>query len=427
MSSLEVMHWVFWGSFALIVYTYLGYGPIVWALGHLRRWLRPRPPHPPLDDDALPAVTLVIAAYNEAAVIDEKLANVRALDYPAEKLDVVFVTDGSTDGTPDRLRRAPDVRLLHQAERTGKTAALNRAMRHVTTPLAVFSDANAMLNPKALRHIVRPYQDPSVGAVAGEKRVHADDGAVAGAGEGLYWRYESTLRRWDARLHSVMGAAGELFSVRTALFRPLPPDTLLDDFVMTLRIAGQGYRIAYVPEAYATEGPSASLAEEMTRKVRIAAGGLQSTVRLRALLNPFRHGLLSFQLLSHRVLRWTLAPAALPVCLGANLALALSHGDLYTALLAGQLTLYGLAGGYGLYLLRPSARPTKPDGHPPAPAVLYAPFYFALMNAAVYLGMVRYLRGRQSVTWQRARRAPQPSTGGVPPQESPDRTRSPVV
>ncbi|NBB85949.1 MAG: glycosyltransferase [Bacteroidetes bacterium] len=411
------MHWVFWTSLALIVYTYLGYGPVVWALSRLRQWLRPRPSQPPLDDDALPAVTLVIAAYNEAAVIDEKLANVRALDYPADKLDVVFVTDGSTDGTPDRLRRAADIRLLHQTKRAGKTAALNRAMQHVTTPLVVFSDANAMLNPGALRHLVRPYQNPSVGAVAGEKRVRADDGAVAGAGEGLYWRYESTLRRWDARLHSVMGGAGELFSVRTALFRPLPPDTLLDDFVMTLRIAGQGYRIAYVPEAYATEGPSASLTDEMARKVRIAAGGLQATVRLRTLLNPFRHGLLSFQLLSHRVLRWTLAPAALPVCLGANLALALSHGDLYTALLAGQLVLYGLAGGYGLYLLRPSTRPTKPGGPLPAPAVLYAPFYFALMNAAVYLGMIRYLRGRQAVTWQRAQRAPRPAANRTPPQE----------
>jgi Glycosyltransferases, probably involved in cell wall biogenesis len=335
LSGLSIL---FWSGLAVVFYTYVGYAPFVWALSRLRRWWHPRPDRTVPPDDDLPAVTLLVAAYNEADVIDEKLANTRALNYPREKLTVLFVTDGSTDTTPDRLRTAPGVQCLHRDERAGKMAALHRGMEHVETPIVVFSDANAMLNADALRNLVRHYQDASVGAVAGEKRVRAagaDD--ASGASEGLYWRYESALRRWDDALHSVVGAAGELFSVRTALFDPISEDTILDDFVLTLRVAARGYRVAYAPDAYATEGPSASLADEMQRKVRIVAGGFQALGRLRELFNPVRHGTLTFQFVSHRVLRWTLAPALLPVLLITNgLLVGMGGGWAATLLLAGR-------------------------------------------------------------------------------------------
>lgn len=386
---------LFWGGIVVVVYTYVGYGLLVWPLAQLRQWGWPRPSRPPLSDAECPDVTLLIAAYNEADILDEKLANIRALDYPDDKLTVLFVTDGSTDATPDRLRAAPDVQCLHRDERAGKTAAINRAMQHVQAPIVVFSDANAMLNPEALRNIVQHYQDPSVGAVAGEKRVQASTDEAAGKGEGLYWQYESTLKRWDDALYSVVGAAGELFSIRTDLFQSAPPDTILDDFVLTLRVAEQGYRIAYAPDAYAIEAPSASLADEMTRKVRICAGGFQAMVRLRRLFNPFRHGLLTVQFLSHRVLRWTLAPMLLPLLLLLNGALMGAGGSLlYTVLFGGQLAFYGLA-GYGALT---HASPRGPSG-------LYVPFYFCAMNAAVYAGFVRYLRNQQDVTWTPAQRA----------------------
>jgi cellulose synthase/poly-beta-1,6-N-acetylglucosamine synthase-like glycosyltransferase len=395
---VTVLAWIFWIGLAVVVYTYLGYGVVAWVGARLRRWLAPRPPLTVPDDEDLPRVTLLTAAYNEADVVDEKLANIRALRYPAEKLDVLFVTDGSTDDTPDRLREAPDVRVLHRDERAGKIAAMHRGMEHVDTPIVVFSDANAMLNAEALRNIVRHYQDDTVGAVAGEKRVRAVGDDATGAGEGLYWTYESTLRRIDDALHSVVGGSGELFSVRTALFRPVPPDTLLDDFMLTLRIAGDGYRVAYAPDAYAIENPSASLADEMERKVRIAAGGLQSILRLTDLFNPFRHGRLTFQYVSHRVLRWTLAPLLLPVLLGTNAALAMGVGGLYVPLLAAQGLFYAVAAyGYGTHTNRRG------------PAALYAPFYFLVMNAAVYLGFVRFVRGSQTVQWTKAQRA-EPST-----------------
>ena len=401
---------LFWGSLAVLVYTYLGYGALTWALGRVRRFLtnrrKHRTPAAPASgasdrDDALPAVTLIVAAYNEADVLDAKLDNLRALDYPEEKLEVLFVTDGSTDGSPERLAREPGVQCLHQPARAGKAAAMNRGVAHATTPVVAFTDANAMLALSALRALIRPYRDPSVGAVAGEKQVENAGGDAAGAGEGLYWTYESALRRWDADLHTIVGAAGELFSVRTDLYRPLPTDTILDDFVATLTVAGSGYRVAYAPEATAREAPSASLSDEMTRKVRIAAGGIQSIARLRHLLNPLRDPLLAFQLGSHRVLRWTLAPAMLPVCLASNIALAAGSGAalLYEGLLAAHVVFYGLACVYGAV----AAWDERAAGR--FPGWLSAPFYFVLMNAAVYAGAIRYVRGGQSAQWKRVRRA----------------------
>lgn len=391
---MSALRWLFWLGLGLVVYTYLGYAALLWILIPLRRWWAPRPSIEVPDDEELPPVTLLTAAYNEADIIEEKLDNIRALDYPSDKLEVVFVTDGSTDDTPEILRNAPDVRLLHRDERAGKIAAMHRGMEHVDTPIVVFSDANAMLNAEALRNLVRHYQDPLVGAVAGEKRVRAVGDDATGAGEGLYWRYESILRRLDDALYSVVGGSGELFSVRTALFRPVPPNTILDDFMLMHRIASDGYRVAYAPDAYAIENPSASLADEMERKIRIAAGGFQSIVRLADLFNPLRHGVLTFQFVSHRVLRWTLAPAVLPLLLLSNAALAVGLGGIYSWLLAGQGLFYGAAlyGGW---------THTNRRG----PAALYAPFYFIMMNWAVYRGFVRYVRGRQSVRWTKARRA----------------------
>ncbi|RSK42574.1 glycosyltransferase family 2 protein, partial [Hymenobacter rigui] len=189
-----------------------------------------------------------------------------------------------------------------------KSLAENRAMLFVHTPFVVFTDCNTLLNPEAVRRLVRHYADPLVGAVSGEKRV-VRDGSAAGAGEGLYWRYESVLKRCDAAISSLMGAAGELVSFRTALFRPLEADTILDDFVQSMRIVAAGYRVVYEPGAYASEAPSGSLAEEMKRKMRICAGGWQAMTRLPGLLlRPWRQPVVTFLYASHRVLRWSLTP-----------------------------------------------------------------------------------------------------------------------
>jgi cellulose synthase/poly-beta-1,6-N-acetylglucosamine synthase-like glycosyltransferase len=212
---------------------------------------------------SLPSVTVIVAAYNEAYCIEEKIKNTLSLEYPKDKVHFIFITDGSTDATPDIIANYPKIQLMHQAVRSGKIVAVHRAMQEVKTEITVFTDANTLLNKNALINICRHFQDPTVGAVAGEKRVQIDDSGDATAGEGFYWKYESKLKAWDSELFSVVGAAGELFSVKTSLYIPVPIDTLLDDFMISMLIAAKGYRIVYEPDAYATETASANTKEEL--------------------------------------------------------------------------------------------------------------------------------------------------------------------
>lgn len=384
---------IFWVCFFLIFYTYLGYGIFLMVLLKAKNLFKSSE-NSPSPEEFNPSVTLLVAAYNEEQDIEQKILNSLSLNYPKDKISFLFVTDGSNDKTAEIVAKFPEVLHLHQPRREGKIAAVARAMPYVNSELTVFTDANTMLNPEAVRNLVQHYQNPETGAVAGEKRIISPgNDAAAGAGEGFYWKYESALKKWDSELYSVVGAAGELFSIRTSLFEHVPPDTLIEDFYMTLRIAQRGYRVIYEPEAYATEVPSASSGEELKRKVRIAAGGIQAIVRLRSLLNPFRYGVLSFQYISHRVLRWTLTPLALPVLLISNIFLALQGLRFYQVILAGQLFFYLLAFvGYRL-----ASRKIKLKA-------FFIPWYFTMMNYAVYAGFIRYLRGRQSVLWERAQR-----------------------
>lgn len=393
MTTLQIL---FWLSLFLVFYTHLGYGILLYMLVKLKElFVKPvRRQLPP--DKRLPDVTLFITAFNEEEVVDEKMRNCLGLDYPADKLHIVWTTDGSNDSTNQRLEDWPQATVHFQPLRQGKTAAMTRGMTLVDTPLVVFTDANTMLNREAIREIVLAFEDPGVGCVAGEKRiaVQEKDGAAAG-GEGIYWKYESTLKALDARLYSAVGAAGELFAVRRELFTVMEPDTLLDDFILSLRIAMQGYKIAYCTRAYAIESGSADMGEEQKRKVRIAAGGLQSIWRLRELLNPFRYGVLSFQYISHRVLRWSVAPVLLFALLPLNVAILLMGGSpiWYGTILALQVLFYILAMG-GYYL---SARQIKNK-------LLFIPYYFLFMNINVMKG-VNYLRKMKGTgAWEKAQR-----------------------
>ena len=351
-----------------------------------------------LDFQYEPEVTLFITAYNEKDFVDVKVKNSRSLDYPKEKLHQVWVTDGSNDGTPDLLREFKDVEVHHQPERNGKIGAMNRGIKLVKTPIVVFCDANTMLGKESIRRIVNLFSDPKVGCVSGEKRIFGKEkDAAAGAGEGLYWKYESTLKKWDAELYSVVGAAGELFAIRTELFQEVEKDTLLDDFIISLRVAQNGYTIQYDPEAYAIETASSDVKEELKRKIRISAGGIQSVIRLSSLLNIFKYGMLSFQYISHRVLRWTLAPFSLLLLIPAGTVLAINEGifDLgfYSVLFWLQVMFYVCA-LLGWYLENKSIRIK----------LLFVPYYFFIMNLSVFLGLKRYIKGSQSVNWERAKR-----------------------
>ena len=198
-------------------------------------------------------------AYNEEAVISEKIRNSLQLDYPAGQLHFVFITDGSTDGTSKIVSQYPQIRLLHQAARGGKSAAINRAMLEVRTPMVVFTDANTLLNPQSIKKLARHYHNEKVGGVSGEKRISDKALSAVGFGERLYWRYESLLKKANAEFYTIVGAAGELFSIRTKLFQPLDEKVILDDFVISANVCQQGYRFLYDEGAYAVEASSISI------------------------------------------------------------------------------------------------------------------------------------------------------------------------
>lgn len=387
---------IFWVAFFVVFYTYVGYGIVLYLLVKIKEFIRK--PHPRIlpPDNELPEVTLFITAFNEEEVVNEKMRNCLELDYPAEKLHIVWTTDGSDDRTNEELAKWTQATVYYQPQRQGKTAAMTRGMEYITTPLVVFTDANTMLNKEAIREIVLAFQNPKVGCVAGEKRiaVQTKDGAAAG-GEGLYWKYESTLKNLDARLYSAVGAAGELFAVRRELFMKMEPDTLLDDFILSMRITMKGYIIAYCRDAYAIENGSASMQDEEKRKVRIAAGGLQSVWRLRPLLNPFRYGVLSFQYVSHRVLRWSLTPLLLFALLPLNIILLFMGASpiLYGTLLALQAIFY-LTALWGYHL---STKEIKSK-------LFFVPYYFLFMNINVIKSVNYLLKKRGTGIWEKAKR-----------------------
>ncbi len=386
---------IFWLSLFIVFYTFAGYGIFLYFLIKIKRAIKGKPVIPFATSDGLPECTLVVAAYNEEHFITEKIANCLQLNYPAGKLKLLFITDGSTDKTPDIIRGFQAIQLLHQPARGGKIAAVHRAMDHVRTSVAVFTDANTFLNKDALINICRHYADPTVGAVAGEKRVQMDENADASAaGEGFYWKYESALKKWDSELYSVVGAAGELFSVRRSLYENVQPDTVLDDFMISMLIAAKGYRIVYEPEAYAVETASENVSEELKRKIRIAAGGIQSILRLKRLFNPFKYPVLSFQYVSHRVLRWTVTPFLLILCLILNAVIAFQPNETFFLLIfIAQIIFYSLA-FWGFVMEKRQIRIKA----------LFIPYYFCVMNYAVLMGIIRYFTKKQSAIWEKAQR-----------------------
>jgi poly-beta-1,6-N-acetyl-D-glucosamine synthase len=384
----------------LVFYNYFGYVVPIYLWNRLRKDRKPPPSLRPKDE---PSISFIVAAYNEQDCIREKILNSLDQDYPDEKLEFIFITDGSTDQTPNIAASYPRITSLHEPERRGKSAAINRAVTTARNEILIFSDANTILNRDATRNIARHYLDPKVGGIAGEKRVLSTTTRTpttgpaheVGEGEGLYWKYESFLKKQDSAFYSVVGAAGELFSLRTNLYEPLPHNIILDDFVLSLRVTEKGFRVLYEPDAFAMELPSFSIADEQKRKVRIAAGGFQAIGLLTPLLAFWRYPRLSYLYVSHRVLRWALSPLCLIVAFASNIVLFAANPTLtYGILLAAQTAFYGTATLAAIFPdLKKKSRLIKLGS------------YFVFMNTSVILGFFRFLRGRQSSTWEKARRA----------------------
>lgn len=384
----------FWISIFLIVYSFVGYGILLFIIIKIKRIIKkPIELKYPVD---FPSVTLLIAAYNEEDFIEEKIQNCLELDYPKEKFQILFITDGSSDQTPEIIRKNGAIELLHENIRAGKMAAIKRAIPFIKGEITVFTDANTFLNKEALKELIKHYQNNKVGAVAGEKRILVKSEADASAaGEGFYWKYESTLKKWDYELYSNVGAAGELFSIRTHLYQPVESDTIIDDHMIAMRIAEKGYIIAYEPKAYALEGASENSAEELKRKIRISAGGIQSIFRLKKAANPFLNPVLTFQYISHKVLRWIVTPSLMVIAFFLNIFICIKYPELdfYKIILILQCLFY-VASVLGFYLEKKEIKIK----------VLFIPFYISLMNYAALAGTIRYFKGKQSAAWEKSKR-----------------------
>ncbi len=383
---IEILFWVLIGA---LLYSYLGYTLVLMII---RVFIKEKKY---ILSDALPHVTLFIAAYNEREVLEQKLSNSDELDYPKDKLTQLWVTDGSDDGSNLILQQNENIKVIHQDQRNGKIGAINRGMEFVTTPIVIFTDANTLLSRETIKHIVYHFNDPNTGCVSGEKRIvkSKSDSAVS-SGEGFYWKYESYIKRLESEINSTISAAGEIFAIRAELFRKVEADTILDDFVISLGIAERGYKIKYAPQAVAVENSSLTINEELKRKIRIAAGGIQTLIRMKNLLNIFKYGMLSFQFWSHKVLRWTMLPFAFILCLILNILIVLDNRSvIYSWLLYCQALFYffALTG----MLFRNIKSRFK---------FIFVPYYLLTMNYAILSGILRFAKGRQSINWEKAKR-----------------------
>ena len=379
-----MLEWIFWIALLLGVYPYALYPIAVRWVGRLRSRAIAA------SDEHLPRVTVITAAFNEAAHIEATVRNKLRQDYPPERLDIIVVSDESMDGTDEIVAgiAAQDgrVRLIRQTPRQGKTAGLNLAVPEARGDVVVFSDANSIYRPDTIRKLVRNFADPGVGYVTGMMIYVNPDGSMVGDGCSAFMRYENALRAAETRIGSVVGVDGGVDAVRRTLYRPMRADQL-PDFVLPLSVVEQGYRVVFEPDAHLTEDALSSGASEYRMRVRVALRALWALWDKRALLNPFNSGVFAWQLWSHKLLRYlSFLPLAIAVILNWWL---LSAGWIYRAGLAGQIV-------FALFVATSIAGP-RAIGQ--STLGRYC-FYFALLNWASAVAFTRFLRGQKQVLWQ---------------------------
>ena len=365
----------------IILYVYAGYPLIISVIATIRKKTVNK------KDDFELTVSLIIAAFNEEDVIEEKLKNCFSLDYPKDKLEIIVFSDASTDRTDDIVKQYQNegVILIQLSGRRGKTAGQNLAVSQANGEIIVFSDANAIYREDAIRKVVRNFYDESVGCVCGELVYFSADQSLIGDAENIYWDYEKFIKRQEDRAASILGANGSIYALRRELYVALPAETI-SDFIEPFKIIEQGYRVIYEPAALSYEHSTKNFQEEYQRKKRIINRSFNSFVHFRTFLNPLKYAMLSFQLISHKLLRW-LIPFYLILIFGVNLFLL---NALFFQITFGlQIIFYSMAIlGYVL---------EKKHWHI---VLFYTPFYFCLVNVASFQAIIKYFVDRKKVvTW----------------------------
>lgn len=375
----------FWISIAVILYTYAGYPTLIWLLSRLRS-------HEVLKADVAPNVSIVIACHNEQGNIERRIRNLLECEYPPELIEIVVVSDGSTDFTTELARRyeTRGVKLLAYEGQRGKAIALNVGVEMAAGEIIVFADARQSFEPEAIREMVSNFADPSVGAVSGELHLDGGGSSSVGDGVGLYWKYEKWIRKSESRAGSTIGATGAIYAIRHSLWRPLPENTILDDVYTPMGIALGGHRVVFEEKARAHDHTADSARREFARKVRTLTGNYQLCQLMPRLLLP--NNMLLFQFYSHKIMR-LVSPISFLILFATNLILASSSPSaarfFYQSAFAGQLIFYAgvLAGAYMLKRNR-------------TVRLLNFAYVFSLMNAAALVGLVYFLLGKRNI-WVR--------------------------
>lgn len=384
---LIIVLYIFWISFILLGYTYLGY-PILITL-----FARMKPQKiGGGGDPKLPQVSLIIAAHNEEKVIRQKIINSLNLDYPEDLLSIIIVSDGSTDRTNDIVNEFIShkrIKFLHYYPRKGKTNALNLGVKNSESKIIAFSDANIRYEPDSIKILVKNFFDPSVGCVCGKVLLEKPKESIEPLGEGTYMKYERFIHQNESRFHTMIGTDGAMYAIRRELFRPLPEDAIVDDFIIAMRVLEKNCRIVYEPKAVGYEEAASSVSQEFKRKARMIAGGFQAIGILGPVLNPFLHPIVFFQFVSHKLLRW-LAPIFMVVLFLSNVSLLQSH--FYQAILIIQIAFYSLAIAA---IFQENLR---------SKTLFYFPYYFCSLNLAATIGLKRFITGNQPVKWEKITR-----------------------
>lgn len=379
--TAKVLFWIFTG---LVFYVYLGY-PLLLAALSVFFWRRQPEP------DYTPSISVLIAAYNEAANIERKVIQTLQLDYPAEKIEVIVISDCSTDGTDEIVKGIADprVRLLRIPRRGGKTNAQNQGALEAKGEILVFSDATTVYHPMALRYLVSNYRDSSVGAVSGCYQYFDEVGSSpTGLGTIVFWNYENLIKKFQSQIKIISGCCGCIYSVRKSAYTALDPD-IISDLVQPLMVLKQGLRVVFEDRALAYEETTQTNSDEFSMRVRVVTRAIRGILEVSELLNPFRYGWISFQLLSHKVLRWLVVFFLIGIFLS-NLALLNSSFYLYVFIAQGLL--YGSA---LVSLVLPLQKVSK---------LLTVPLYFCIVNAAALVSVIELVRGRRHVVWETVRR-----------------------
>lgn len=378
---ITFFHIVALSSFFTLLYIYAGYPFLLLILNSIL------PKKEIIKQSIRPNVTLIVSCYNEESVIEEKIKNTRVLKYPADKLEIIVVSDASTDKTDNIVKRYSDkgIKLIRQEKRLGKTAGLNLAVLQSKGDIIVFSDANAMYEPDAIIRLVENFADKKVGYVVGQAN-YMNKTDPASRSENTYWRFEIFIKKLESNVHSVVGGDGAIYAIRKELYEPLQ-ETDINDFVNPLQIIAKGYRGIFEPSAICQEETAGEFDKEFKRKTRIVNRSFSGLLRIKSVLNPFRTGLFSIQILSHKVLRW-FAGIYTVIFFICSLYLAFSDVIFFQVVVIMEILLMSCA--YLGYLSKEKV----------AFRVVYYAYYFVMVNVAALIGLFQSFRGTVQVTWE---------------------------